>query len=158
MLTGVLDQEMDRICWKCQNTYPLTAEYFGHMPNRNFRWVCKPCQAKTTKIWKTNNPVKARTQSRKRNRQLQNAEGRHDEDDITLICEELDDCCYYCGEYVGSNFHKDHMVPISRGGTHWPSNMTIACETCNLDKHNKTVNEFLEWRQERGMPIAEWLD
>lgn len=133
----------DRHCWKCGNTYPLTTEYFGHQPNGSLRKVCKACQRKTSKKWRANNPTKARALAQKRYRQLKEAPGWHDEDDITLICDELEDSCYYCGEYVGSDFHIDHMLPISRGGSHWPSNITITCKTCNLDKHNKTVMSSL---------------
>jgi len=36
----------------------------------------------------------------------------------------------------------DHRIPISRGGTHWPSNLVPACRKCNSRKMNKKPNEW----------------
>jgi 5-methylcytosine-specific restriction endonuclease McrA len=52
--------------------------------------------------------------------------------------------CYYCGEKVGKKYHVDHVVPLSRGGSHSPDNIVIACPTCNLRKNNKLPHEWLE--------------
>lgn len=32
---------------------------------------------------------------------------------------------------------KDHIVPISRGGTNEPGNLQPACRECNASKHNR---------------------
>lgn len=37
----------------------------------------------------------------------------------------------------------DHAIPLSRGGSNWPSNLVPACLPCNCSKHNKTISEFL---------------
>ena len=37
----------------------------------------------------------------------------------------------------------DHMVPVARGGTNWPSNLCCACGVCNQAKRTKTAEEFL---------------
>jgi len=36
----------------------------------------------------------------------------------------------------------EHIVPKSRGGTNRVSNLTISCNACNLEKGNKTAEEF----------------
>jgi 5-methylcytosine-specific restriction endonuclease McrA len=49
--------------------------------------------------------------------------------------------CYYCGKKIaGSNMHLDHVVPISRGGSHASFNWVLACFSCNTSKHNKMPN------------------
>jgi 5-methylcytosine-specific restriction endonuclease McrA len=48
--------------------------------------------------------------------------------------------CAYCG---GSFDHIDHVKPISKGGYHCLSNLRPACRKCNLEKHNKSLLEWL---------------
>jgi len=47
-----------------------------------------------------------------------------------------DDCtCYLCaGRCDPEEIHLDHIVPLSRGGAHEPSNLAVACARCNLRK------------------------
>lgn len=52
--------------------------------------------------------------------------------------------CAYCkGE---GDLHMDHVVPLSRGGTHTIGNVVPACPPCNLSKHSRFVTE---WRVAR---------
>jgi 5-methylcytosine-specific restriction endonuclease McrA len=47
--------------------------------------------------------------------------------------------CVYCGckgEQV------DHIIPLSRGGTHSIGNLASSCARCNLSKNNKFVTEW----------------
>src|SRR5690606_31343562 len=51
--------------------------------------------------------------------------------------------CRYCGSTDGP-FHIDHLVPVSRGGSDEPSNLTVSCRSCNLSKCSLTASEFME--------------
>ncbi len=51
-------------------------------------------------------------------------------------------CCTYCGDTEGP-FHCDHIIPVSRGGTGDPSNLTTACADCNTKKGTMTPDEWL---------------
>lgn len=54
-----------------------------------------------------------------------------------------DNCtCQYCGSR-DQPLHCDHIVPVSRGGSNLESNLNTACATCNLSKHDKTLEEWL---------------
>lgn len=55
--------------------------------------------------------------------------------------------CTYCGDTSGP-FHLDHIFPVSKGGTNAPSNLTLACQRCNLSKGDKTLREWME--EQRG--------
>ncbi len=53
--------------------------------------------------------------------------------------------CLYCKKNI--EFGKDHLehkIPISRGGTNIYENLGIACSKCNLEKGNKTEEEYKE--------------
>jgi 5-methylcytosine-specific restriction endonuclease McrA len=54
--------------------------------------------------------------------------------------------CFYCGDSFGDkpgNRHVEHKTPVCRGGSSDPSNIVLACKSCNLRKHTKTAEEFL---------------
>lgn len=43
--------------------------------------------------------------------------------------------CHICGKVCALNeIHIDHIVPLSRGGTHTVDNVAVACAPCNLRK------------------------
>lgn len=68
-----------------------------------------------------------------------------------------DNCCY-CG--VEMDFNRgtrgagiaanratlEHIVPISRGGSHTFLNSALACHACNVSKNDKTVAEWEAWK------------
>ena len=51
-------------------------------------------------------------------------------------------CCGYC-QTNNVPLQVEHIVPISRGGTHRISNLCLACGPCNQKKANRPVSEFL---------------
>jgi 5-methylcytosine-specific restriction endonuclease McrA len=55
--------------------------------------------------------------------------------------------CAYCG-VSGVPLELDHVVPRSRGGSHRESNLVAACHTCNQQKGNRAIEEFLQDRPE----------
>lgn len=44
------------------------------------------------------------------------------------------DRCAWCGTHWREDFHIDHVVAVSRGGSNDLSNLVAACSTCNLSK------------------------
>lgn len=51
--------------------------------------------------------------------------------------------CFHCGRNVpSSGWHLDHIIPVSKGGTHTKSNVCVSCPRCNLVKSDK-----IEWSQ-----------
>jgi endogenous inhibitor of DNA gyrase (YacG/DUF329 family) len=51
-------------------------------------------------------------------------------------------CCAYCGERVEGTLHKEHVIPLSRGGDHGVGNIVPACSACNHSKYGSTVSEW----------------
>lgn len=43
--------------------------------------------------------------------------------------------CHLCGKVCAPNeIHIDHVIPLSKGGTHTRGNVKVACATCNISK------------------------
>jgi 5-methylcytosine-specific restriction endonuclease McrA len=57
------------------------------------------------------------------------------------LLEKLERTCAYC-RMTGVPLQVEHIVPRTRGGTNRLSNLTIACERCNLAKGTQTAEEF----------------
>lgn len=46
--------------------------------------------------------------------------------------------CYLCRNRIPiGKRHVDHIIPLSKGGSHSPENLAIACAFCNVSKGNK---------------------
>lgn len=54
--------------------------------------------------------------------------------------------CPYCGKQIITG-HFDHVVPISKGGTNARENILWVCATCNLQKQDSSLVEFLMRRE-----------
>ena len=55
--------------------------------------------------------------------------------------------CFYCQckiSHVVGNIHLDHIIQVSKGGTHSLDNIQWLCATCNLSKHNKIITYPLD--------------
>lgn len=52
--------------------------------------------------------------------------------------------CHWCGTKVrGRNIHFDHVVALTKGGTHTIGNLCASCRECNLSKSNRLISEWL---------------
>lgn len=54
--------------------------------------------------------------------------------------------CEYCGK-ESQDYHLEHLVPLSKGGSNEVDNLGIACKECNLQKGAKTHLEFMPGRK-----------
>ena len=51
--------------------------------------------------------------------------------------------CIWCGKLLsGSTVHLDHVIPLSRGGSHSKTNLKPSCPSCNLRKNASMPAEF----------------
>jgi 5-methylcytosine-specific restriction endonuclease McrA len=94
------------------------------------------------KEWNDKHREQIRAHTRNRRAKEQNAIGTHKPKDIENIYLSQDGKCKYCDKPVGNKFHVDHIVPISRGGTNYPNNLVITCQSCNDSKGNKFLSEW----------------
>ena len=142
-----------RTCNKCGEPKPLTTKYFNKLSTGYWRGVCKACMAANTRAHYNRNPEKVLARVARYKAQKAAAGGHYDEWDIAQIRAALSDRCKYCGTNLRGGGEIDHLLPVKRGGTTSPDNLTLACRTCNRDIHAKTADEFLVWRQNLGLRI-----
>ncbi len=90
------------------------------------------------------NPEKSRAADNRRRARKQGAEGSYTEGDIKAQYTRQKGKCFWCGKRVGKDYHVDHVVPLSRGGSNWPENLVISCATCNLQKRDKMPHEWAQ--------------
>lgn len=74
-------------------------------------------------------------------------EGSFTPSDIRTLYDEQEGRCAYCGITLHGQYHIDHLIPVSRGGTNNPENLRLACPSCNLSKAARLIEE---WELVRG--------
>lgn len=83
--------------------------------------------------------------SRRRARVLGSPE-HHTQGDIRTQFQKQAGMCFWCSSAVGDDYHVDHVIPLSRGGSDGKDNIVIACPKCNRLKSNKLPEEWLSKR------------
>lgn len=95
------------------------------------------------KRWQKANPDKKRNYQRQRRAWKLGAESeRYCEGDINAMWHEQDGVCSYCEIPLFGDYHVDHVIPLSRGGSDRLDNLVLACPSCNRWKSTKTGEQF----------------
>lgn len=88
-----------------------------------------------------------RKQNALKNKRLRRSRIREVESNLTEqewqdILKRYNHCCAYCGAYA-DKLHREHWIPLIKGGGYTASNIVPACKKCNSRKHTMTGDEFL---------------
>lgn len=147
------------VCTICAKRKPFNDKYFSSYTtasgNPSRRRQCKVCMSARAKRHHDERPDLRKKNLENRRKRLLNAVGSHVKEDVEKIRKRLRDRCFYCGEDAsGRKGTVDHMVPLVKGGTNFPNNLTLACRTCNFDKHSKTADAFVRWRVLHAKPCT----
>ena len=71
----------------------------------------------------------------------------------SYLMEKYNHTCQYCGGLSGDNcLEVEHIISKHNKGTNKISNLTIACHTCNNDKDNLNLDQWLSALQEIPKP------
>jgi 5-methylcytosine-specific restriction endonuclease McrA len=110
-----------------------------------------PAEAEARRAWArkylAENPERMRAIRRKRKGQIRADMRLVTERDWRRLVARYRGCCAYCG-VKPTQLHRDHVVPLARGGRHSIGNLLPACPRCNLSKKTKYL---FEWRHQRQM-------
>lgn len=115
-------------CKECGKQKPVIEFQRANARGKRYTLICNQC-------------FDPRANIRRRKARVKGAKGSFTMNDIRLKRDFQGGKCYYCQQDLVSE-HIEHKIPISRGGTNWPANLALACQRCNLRKHNKTPAEF----------------
>lgn len=119
----------------CENVKVVSATWRSNNKNRHNM---------SNRIWAKNNTEKVAIASVRRRACEANSEGYLNFSDYFEILANQDYKCPYCNADLHNNYHLDHIMPISRGGSSWPDNFQALCPSCNLSKNAK-----LPWDYEK---------
>ena len=90
-----------------------------------------------SKKWAEDNPEKvsnAKADNRRKRRAAKHASlGSFTAEEFEVLCERYGDRCLTCGR-TEIRLEADHVVPLTRGGSHDISNIQPLCGTCNRRK------------------------
>jgi 5-methylcytosine-specific restriction endonuclease McrA len=103
------------------------------------------------KQYRSANKALIANHARRRRAKVKGAEGSHTADDVLKILESQRRRCATCNKKLSDSgkakYHIDHVMPLSKGGTNWPSNLQMLCPSCNLKKNDK---DPLDWANQNG--------
>ena len=91
-------------------------------------------------------PEVFRSYGRNRRARLRNSQGKHGKSDIRRLMSLQGGRCAGCGNKL-KEYHVDHIIPISRGGSNDFYNLQILCPLCNREKSAQNV---IVWNQRKG--------
>lgn len=91
-----------------------------------------------SKQYAKNNPEKRKANKHRRRALKQNAEGSFTDQEWIELCNQYGNKCLSCGEQ--KPLEADHIVPLSKGGTNFITNIQPLCKSCNCSKHTKTID------------------
>jgi 5-methylcytosine-specific restriction endonuclease McrA len=91
-----------------------------------------------------------RLHAQRRHARISGAAGDHTSEEWLARLAEFDGCCAYCGDQAED---RDHVIPLSRAGTHYIDNIVPACGHCNSSKGTQTLAEWFGFVEpERAAP------
>ncbi|WP_438865613.1 HNH endonuclease [Neptunicella sp.] len=95
---------------------------------------------------------KMRSESRKASLYILSS-GTYEKEDIDALYEAQQGLCYYTGQPLNKkpqNFAIDHVIPVTEGGSSWPSNLVLATVEINREKHNNSKRKMFSILEKRN--------
>jgi 5-methylcytosine-specific restriction endonuclease McrA len=151
---------VNSICKDCFKEY--SKEYYTNNKDRlnskhrkyyadNREWLLEH----NRKYYKTDRGkqiMKLKSQNRRYRKQYNtNPEEKLTKKQLDHLTEVYTHCAYCSTPLTSENTHIDHIHPLSKGGSHSIDNVVLACKDCNLKKHTKTLDE---WLNETGYSVS----
>jgi 5-methylcytosine-specific restriction endonuclease McrA len=102
---------------------------------------------KKNSAWRAANPEARSIEKARRRTLMAGASGSHAKAEAKAILTAQKHLCAnpYCRSFLAKgNKHLDHIMPLSRGGSNYASNLQWLCVSCNTGKHDAFWEEWLE--------------
>ena len=88
--------------------------------------------------WAKEHPENIRANGHKRRTKITEAGGYFTPEEWLTLCVACDFKCLCCKKK--EPLTADHVIPVSKGGTSWISNIQPLCKPCNSRKKDKTID------------------
>ena len=114
-------------------------EYKARRYKANKKWVERN-RDRVNEIhreWKKNNPTKIAHIKARRYAKEKGAEGSHTANDWRDMKASHEYKCVLCGSYQPFKMTKDHIIPLSKGGSDYIENIQPLCKSCNCRKKDR---------------------
>ena len=138
-------------CSKCKETKSLEDFYKNSDTKDRLQGHCKVCHKLSLAKHKATNPenfsfLQKKHRITRRSREKRKIDSLLTMEQIFFLWEKQQGRCPYCPSYYRSksiqridltdrsSYHIDHVIPLSKGGTHDITNLILCCPECNLKK------------------------
>lgn len=119
---------------------------------RRYRESNKDAIAEANRRWCKENPEARRRGQYKYYARKKNAEHEpYTDADLNQLWHDQGGRCAYCKTPLFSDYHRDHVIPLSRGGADKLENIALACPPCNIRKGARPADEFRAALKKKGV-------
>jgi 5-methylcytosine-specific restriction endonuclease McrA len=129
-----------RKAYRLENIEKLTVKNKSYYENN------KVSVSNTNKAWVKANPERKLASNHKRRCKNKKTIGNFTSFDINKLMVLQQFKCVYCQiEFISdskNNYHIDHIIPLSLGGSNFASNIQLLCPKCNCSKGGKHPEEY----------------
>lgn len=125
---------------------------YSYYKARNAKWrAANPEKHRQSgKKWRERNKDKVRALDHAKRAKRCAVEGKHTASQIRDLLKKQKGRCINCKVNIESRYHIDHIIPISRGGSNWITNIQLLCPPCNI---SKSAKDPILWAIENGRLI-----
>jgi 5-methylcytosine-specific restriction endonuclease McrA len=100
------------------------------------------------KRWEDRNKQKCKEYRSNRKAKLRGGIGTFTRAEVRLLFAKQKSKCAFCFTPIAMDtLHRDHIVPLARGGSNWIANIQLLCANCN---HRKSAKDPIQFAQENG--------
>lgn len=95
--------------------------------------------------WNKNNPNKYKAIQYRREAKRRGVEGNHTPLEIKELFLKQGGRCICCKiNLKKASYHRDHIIPIAKGGNDFIHNIQLLCPKCNMEKRDKDSIVFMQ--------------
>lgn len=103
------------------------------------RWTGGVSNAEAHRRWKAKNPGRMAHLKAMRYARERNAEGSYTFEEWEKLKAQFGNKCAFCRKET--KLTRDHIIPLSKGGTNYISNIQPLCRSCNSKKNTKIIHQ-----------------
>lgn len=143
-----------KICKKCGIEFPYTEFAIDLKARDGYRNICKSCDRERIRSRNEFNRISQNSTWWNTKADSVNERGKKklpdkiSGKDLQALYYSQNGKCVYCGVKLGTHFHVDHKMPISKVGRNILDNIVCCCADCNRLKWNRTHEDFIEFLKE----------